>query len=282
MGDENERIRARIRKLLNLADNAGAQGGEIDNALRFARRLMVEHGIDEADARADSEGSTPEEIAAKAESTIYSREIAYMTGQKASTWEGSLAMALCDMIGSVKCYFNGVADVRTSHGTIAFDPDTGEPMRRYGMMFYGPAEDVEAAKAMFSEWGATIAAMARMKYGGALRGPGRSYCEGFTSEIRRKVNTLREEERAQVYRIETGSVPDADRPYALALKRNVDLAAIQRDRAKSWLKSEHGVSLRPRSGGGGGSHDSGAYGAGRSDGRRSSLGSYSRRPKLTG
>jgi len=44
-----DNVKDTIRKLLNLAENDGAADGEIDNALRFARRLMHQHHLSEED-----------------------------------------------------------------------------------------------------------------------------------------------------------------------------------------------------------------------------------------
>ena len=41
MSDDTDRIKERIRKLLQLAGDDAAMGNEIENALRFARRLTL-------------------------------------------------------------------------------------------------------------------------------------------------------------------------------------------------------------------------------------------------
>jgi len=48
---DTTRIKEKIRKLLNLAEDDGAMEGEINNALNFARRLMLQHNISEEDIK---------------------------------------------------------------------------------------------------------------------------------------------------------------------------------------------------------------------------------------
>jgi len=44
-----DQIKERIRKLLNLANDDAAMGGEVRNAIAFAERLMATHHLSEAD-----------------------------------------------------------------------------------------------------------------------------------------------------------------------------------------------------------------------------------------
>lgn len=300
MSVENDKIREKIRKLLALANDEGAMKGEIDNALRFARMLMQQHNLTEEQIRADERPKTAHEAAAVAEATEYVQSTHAGQGSRLTAWEDTLARAVCSLIGTVQRYAGvTLSERRTPEGVLIFNPHTGQPVRAAGIVFYGPAEDVEAAKAMMHEWSLTIVAMARMKYGGALRGSGRSYCEGFAGELLVKVAKLLRTERETVESLDDGGRLDmhrlasgtteqkaivlAERPAALALANASLVAAAKLERGSRWLEDVAGVKLVSRGRGSGGSHDPSAYGAGRRDGAKASdsLG-YSRRPKLGG
>ena len=60
-----ERVKDTIRKLLNLAANDAATEGEVNNAIRFARKLMLEHQLSDDDCKAGDESD--EERIARAE-----------------------------------------------------------------------------------------------------------------------------------------------------------------------------------------------------------------------
>lgn len=47
--ESKEQILDKIRKLLALADNSAASQGEIENALKFAQRLMIKYGIEDSE-----------------------------------------------------------------------------------------------------------------------------------------------------------------------------------------------------------------------------------------
>lgn len=54
-----DKILAKVRKLFNLANNAGATEGERDNALRMAHAFLAKHNLDMAEVEAS--GQTPQE-----------------------------------------------------------------------------------------------------------------------------------------------------------------------------------------------------------------------------
>jgi hypothetical protein len=298
--EENDKIREKIRKLLNLANDPGAMKGEIDNAMRFANRLMMQHNLSEEDVRADAEPKGVHEIAAAVEATEYAQGVHAGMGSRFTAWESRLGSAITLLIGTISYYTGGyLGERRTPEGVLIFNPHTGEPVRAASMTFYGPTEDVEAAKALMYEWSTMIVAMARLKYGGALRGPGRSYAEGFADELYSKVFEIKGEERLKaaqlapgerldIKRLASGTVEEkaivlAERSSALALSNAMTLVAAKKERGREWLEKDCGIELSSGSSRGGGSYDPGAHSAGRTDGRKAS-GSfgYSRRPKLGG
>lgn len=243
----HDTIKERIRKLLNLADGS-THDGEIDNALRFAQRLMDAHQLTRAQILDDPDGADSlanEQMA---------REAAYTGSAKVSHWEGTLVMAVCQVVGSVQVYADRHHNGRTADGLFI-----GHDRPRAAMQFFGMAEDVSLAVALFTDTRQTITAMARLKFGGVYRGEGRSYCEGFTRALYRKTEETATERTAQCSAIiETTS-----------------------GKALAWLNTEHDIKLSKSSGGSGGRHFGDANAEGRSDGQRCGF-SANRRAKLTG
>ncbi len=240
-----EAIKSRVLKLLNLAECPEAVEGEIHNALAFARKLMDQHHLTEADLQ-------DEEIREEK----MGKTVATCGGSKMSSWESALGGALVALFGSIGWYVGGKTKSRDEFGFL----QRGETDRQTAI-FYGPVEDAELAKDMFEEIGKTIATMARLKWGGVYRGEGRSYCEGFAYELLNRVRKDVRENRTEQCKA---------------------LVLVKADDAKKWLKNVEGVRLRSRGGGsGGGLHHHDSYGDGRSDGQKSDF-QPRRRPKLNG
>jgi hypothetical protein len=109
---------------------------------------------------------------------------------------------------------------------------------------------VRLATELFAEITKTIATMARLRYGGVYRGPGRSYAEGFALALRQKAT---EGERQRV---------EACTALVVATVR----------RARIWLATSKGIRFGSSSRSGSGrTYDSSAHNAGRSDGRNYSM-----------
>lgn len=257
--DTIDKAKDTIRKLLNLANDDSAAEGEIDNALRFARRLMLHHDLTEADVTAPRD---PHEIAADED---YAQGATWTEGAKLSGWEGSLMNVISSLVGTVGSYYSsGPQAARTDHGTILYD-EKGRPKKATKLTFYGPAADVRDAIALFDEWKTTIAAMARMKFGGVFRGPGRSYCEGFVVGMRKNVAQIEAEERALI------AGPEAQTETALVLVRNLTIIQAKREKADEFLREECGINLGSARRSGGGTYHADAFGAGKRDGSRASV-----------
>lgn len=192
--EDREKIKDRIRKLLNLAGNEGAMQGEIDNALRFAAQLKLKHNIADSELKKpDEKPKTARERArddyayCKMHSTSYRSDSAMM-------WEHRLAHAVCNLIGTVTYYYQTqtITMRKGKDGTIVTDKD-GKPYIGVEFTFFGPEEDATDAVEIFNEWQFLIAAMAKMKFRIVVRGMGRSYCEGFTFALGQKVTEAKEE-----------------------------------------------------------------------------------------
>ena len=215
-----DKVKDRIRKLLNLAENDAASEGEINNAINFAQRLMQEHHLTKDDVHA---AAAAEEVAEMM------KQAAYTTGAKASPWEAGLASFVAKMIGSVGVYTGGVETAKTTHGTTMFDAK-GKPMSRSTYVFYGEAEEVRLATELYYDLSRTIAAMARMRYGGALRGDGRDYGLGFVSGL-----------ASQLAAAATAAKAESTESTALAV-RCAAIVHQKKAAASTWLSSQ-GINL---------------------------------------
>lgn len=273
-------IKRKIRGILAIGnDESGATEAEAENALAFARRLMLRHQLTEADIAQGGE-RTAHEIAADTE---YDTVTAYTKGAKMSTWAGWLTHAINGLVGTTQCYIgNCGVTKRTEAGTLDFD-ESGQEQKACEVIFYGPAEDCRDAKALFEEWSILIAALARMKFGGALRGEGRSYAEGFATALCTKVNDMKKREREQIESakgqtvglLDATTVAHGEDQFtqgqecsALVVIKSNELMLAKKERGSEWLREEKGIRLQKGSRGGGGRHHSDAYGAGQSDGRK--------------
>jgi len=241
----------KIRKLLNLAADDSSAEGEIENALRFAQRLMDEHNLTRDDL-------TPDEIAA--ESERMTRTAVYGGTTTCAAWERALVRAVCSCIGTVSYYIAEPDYLRTPTGIVILPPDrTAGPKVRGRWQFFGLAEDVALAVALFNETRELIAAMSRLRWGGVYRGPGRSYCEGFASALEHKASRASRE------------------------RTPATTAIIRRDAARNlqWLQETHHVRLRNRVRRPAGNHYGSAYQSGQSDGRAHCFTPGSRSAKLS-
>jgi hypothetical protein len=257
MSSNVDNIKARIRGLLTLGNDPGAFEAEASNALRFAARLMLKHQISEAELE------PTRDVHEQAADTEYSRMETPTAGVRLSKWESLLAWAMVKLVGTVQHYI-GPQTIRRRNGVVELDPETGETVRSTPIMFYGPLGDATEAQQMFLEWSATIIAMARLRYGGAFRGEGRSYCEGFARALYDRALEITEQETALLSE-------GASDEYALVIQRSQDLVRAHILRGREWLFETHNIKLSRRSGcnGSSGQHFGEAYSAGRADGQRS-------------
>lgn len=264
-------IRDRIRKLLALAENDGAAAGEIENALRFADRLMAEHNLTRAQV-IEADGH-----ARAAELERMDRVSIHANGAKHSTWEGQLARYVCELIGGVYVYSDSPAPVYAAPGICRFDAN-GRRVIGARYCFYGDAEGIQVAADTFRELSTLIAAMARLRYGSVMKGDGAVYALGFVCGLQDQMREGRQKERA-------GTAQPAQ-PGAIVLSSSQRNALDKwhtenASKAKNWLASAHGIHLRTTSRSAGYSGDGNAGAAGRADGRAANVRS-GRAPKLSG
>ena len=152
--DSMARIVERIKKMRKVAANAAATEGEIENAMRMASTMMMQHNIADEDLQDESED----------QGNAFGRIAVLVNGLRRVAWEGQLAMYIAELFGNVFCYND-----RGGH--------------RGRISFYGPIDSVEQAAELFQELLIEIATLARLKYGGYAKGRGASYAEGFVAEL---------------------------------------------------------------------------------------------------
>lgn len=155
-----DQIKARIRKLLNLARDGGASEGEVENAMKFAQQLMDEYHLSEADC-------APEDLS-------YGQHGVYCQSNL-TPWEQALAWAIVKTVGSVGWLTEGRKRV--------FDDERNAYATKTKITFYGPSQDLSLVIEMWNTMRFTIMTMAYAKHGAVYRGAGRSYCMGFANAL---------------------------------------------------------------------------------------------------
>ncbi len=251
-----EKIKATISKLLNLAKGSTFDG-EIENAMRHARKMMMENNISENDLHLDE---SPKQMAEREE---YGKQKVNTNATSAVPWERILVRAICLLIGTVKNYRDeNKVELRNAIGILIFNANE-EIQYRQQLVFYGPIDDAIEATAMFREWSEIIISMARLKYGGCFRGQGRDYADGFAQSLLDGVQKAIAGETKQI-EMEKGSGKE------LVIVRANEIILAKKQKAIEWLAST-GVRLHNHSGAGVRS-SSDAYSHGRSDGGKTSMG----------
>lgn len=270
--DDRDAILRKIRALSALGGDQGATEAEAENALRFARALMLKHSVDESEIHAK---------AGTEERTTYTKEAEAGLGQRHSAWEGYLASAICELVGTVGSYrMHSHAPRRSETGSTLFGKD-GRIEYGAAHVFYGPDSDVREARAMFREWSVLIASLARLKYGGALRGPGASYAAGFATSLFWKVRAIRNAETRLAAAQERKELAVGSPEHAQALVLVSALPALERKKREgaAWLRA-NGVRLSSNGGRGASINDYGAYSAGQRDGSAATFARTSQAKRL--
>jgi hypothetical protein len=70
---EREKILSRVRKMMNLANNAGASEGERDNAMRMAHATLAKYNLEMAQVEATTHKQTEGEKRVETEAVFYGR-----------------------------------------------------------------------------------------------------------------------------------------------------------------------------------------------------------------
>lgn len=206
-------VKDRIRKLLNVTAENNATEGEIENAMRAAKALMMAHHLSEADI-AEHNAGVREEIR-------FAKACTYTTYKGMQDWETRIGHFVIKFFGTVDWFRSSDVNKTREDGTLIFDKD-GRPETATRLTFYGPEEDVEMAREMFSELCLTVATLARMKFGSIYRPDGRSYANGFGDGLMTKLETVVQQ------------LSNDSQSKALVVQSEKHALAIRND-AKKWL-----------------------------------------------
>lgn len=261
MTEQKERIAAKVRKLLAIAEDDAASAAEIQNAMNFAQRMMDAHHLTEEDLAHE-----PSDDYQKVNDS-FMKEYRSFIGKKAFYWEQILATFVCKFVGCEVYLDHSKRPARTRTG-FALRDSYGEPYRGKSVVFYGVAEDAAIAADVYDELRSLIGSMAQIKWASIYKGDGASYCEGFVSGLFTQLKTAR--------KIESQSSTTA----MILVERREDLIKYKQNAARNWLEKARGKKLRKAQTGGGSSTGSyEAYSEGRSDGSRTDV-NATRRKKI--
>lgn len=228
-----EKVKDTINKLLNLAENDAAAKGEVENAMRFAARLMEQHQLTEEDVRLNR----VDEKILDLENQTFAELSGYMGGNKFCHWESDAASFACAFVGGVKWYYvegvpyriNGILQYHTGKWA-------GQSQTRTRVTFYGIQEDVEMAFEVYNQLIMVIASMAKLKWGGVYRGPGRNYCEGFVKGIWSKWYSDQDSQK-KLAKASTSTALVVIDSRQLVVKRKEELATQWLEKSNKKLKS---------------------------------------------
>lgn len=164
----------RIKKMMRLAEDKGASEGEVDNALRFAKKIMAEYDLSEADIILDE--ARPDAINDVVEMDL--------VAQAGDIHEIEKVMArVIDVVCSTKHYF-----------TSKYVPGPkGRPSFKRVAVLYGMARDVAVGKYLFVELMVTLRAMARNHFGKGWSDTHRSYGKGFAMRLHERALAMKHE-----------------------------------------------------------------------------------------
>ena len=269
----SDRAKETVRKLLADANDSAASEAEIENAMKHAARLIDQHQIDRAELEAKTDGTAEKP-------QPFGKHAAQTTAAKFSTWENSLAYAVSYLFGTVQLYCDSAKTPQRMPSGIAATDAQGNVKRVSQYMYYGPSDDAAEAAALFQEWSVAIATMAVRRWGGAYRGDGAAYAEGFARALRNKAKEL-DDARRQITvaaKAAPAAIGGTVAPVygALTVATTTTLAARNQTThkdARQWLQTAHGIKLSTSSGSGGSrSGSSEARAEGRAHGQAASFG----------
>lgn len=168
-------IKERIKMLLRVAKDDAATEGEINNALGFAKKLILAHHLNEDELWK--------------ESSVVQNEMkqykVFCQSNGFCAWESVLAGFVGRTIGSIYVY-HGAPEAQTSKNGILRTDNKGEPIIKKPVIFVGETVEAELAKEMFKDLYTLTMSMAKLRTGTCFRGPGKSYAEGFVSGLIKK------------------------------------------------------------------------------------------------
>lgn len=155
--EQFDKILNRLRALDRTAQNGASTDAEKHNAIRMMQSLMLRHNL------------SREDISAKdnIDAVQFTRIACAVNGSRSCNWEKALANFVTSQVLPSTQWFAS----KNGHRTLFW--------------FYGPLFDVRNAISLFQELLVTIAAAAKLQFGGYTRGSGASYAEGYVRGLPR-------------------------------------------------------------------------------------------------
>lgn len=195
MSPQQERVLSRIKKMLNLANDAGASEGERDNALRMAYATMQKHNIDLATAEEHAlKGGRPEDVKRE-------RVDAHFVSHH---WARIAAQAIAELFFCEYFYERNSYSGKVQH------------------TFVGRADNAITAAEMAAYIAKSIQREATQWCGGD-GGAQRDFCKGATTKIVRRVHAMRTQAETPA--------PAATPGVALVLKNFYAVEKAQNEKA---------------------------------------------------
>ena len=166
MDDVSADILSRVRKLLALANDAGASEGERDNAMRMAHATLAKHNLSMAEAEVAGTASEEQRVQ---DGSLMTRNM---------PWMRQCAYAVAQLFFCAYCYY----------------PDS---CRQAKHIFIGKQSNAETARAIAEFVINNIFREANKRLLATRRGPWwTSFCKGATQRIRERCCQLRKQAEA--------------------------------------------------------------------------------------
>ena len=217
---DTQKIKDRIRKLLNVTAENNATDGEIENAMHAAQMLLHANNLTKEDVLNEDE--------CERRSFEFGVHSTTTKGARLTLWESSLMTFCAEFIGTVKWYYN--TDIRRKKNGVAILKRNGDPREVIRLHVYGPAEDAMLAVELYAELHHTIIAMTQLRYGSCLRGAGKNYAEGFAIGLKLRLHNAEKQ------------LTSDSQSTALVVQSREIAEKIKRD-ADQWLADSQGIHL---------------------------------------
>lgn len=180
MSKSREDIIARVQKLLNLAKDSAAAEGEVSNAMAFAKKLMAEYDLSEADL-----------LLKESENQVTLTDViqveAFARNNQLPSWHIHLHQVICALF-DVKCF-------------ISTRPAASFKGKRVALVFYGLQRDAAMAVMFYNELriiGSTSAKLSAARHGVQFnRTYERSYFRRFISRLTQRAHDLKKQTTAE-------------------------------------------------------------------------------------
>lgn len=215
-----------ITKLLNMTCENGCTEAEAQAAYNTAQKLINKHHISD-----DQLASEPQTVYDSIDPCQFNKRRCFIC-QSAYTWELSLATVVSEYAGC-PCYADQNVMTVRRNGVAILD-SRGKSKLGKSIVFYGVPEDVALAAELYDHLRDLIMSMATIRWGGAFKGSGASYCEGFTTGLYRRIQAA------------ASSIKAIGGTTAVALYRKDDVVEYKKKIARLWLEGQGSTLAKPK------------------------------------